>query len=158
MKKIVTKKKNNFFKKIFIKICRILGYEIIDQNNFTIPTLNKNAFDNISIAGKKSISIPLGEIKINRKVNSLNIYFRSCSKVKLWKQNKERVFEASKDEYSLRSLNSLIISIKFLKLSLNLKYRRSNIFAEFDIESFYRMVLFIKQPFKNRLFKRRADI
>ena len=29
----------NFFKKIFIKICRIFGYEIIDQSNFFIPTL-----------------------------------------------------------------------------------------------------------------------
>ena len=43
----------------------------------------------------------------------MNIYFRSCSKVKLWKQNKERVFEASKDEYSLRSLNSILKSIDY---------------------------------------------
>ena len=32
----------------------------------------------------------------------MNIFFRSCSKVKLWKQNKERIFEADKDEYALR--------------------------------------------------------
>ena len=115
MKKITTKRKNNFFKKIFIKIYKIIGYEIINKNNFTIPTLNKNAFDNISIAGKKSISIPLGEIKIKRQVKSLNIYFRSCSRVKLWKQNKERVFEAEKDEYSLRSLNSILKSIDYFK-------------------------------------------
>ena len=38
MKKIKKSKKTNFFKKIFIKFCRKLGYEIIDQNNFKIPT------------------------------------------------------------------------------------------------------------------------
>ena len=114
MKKIHIKK-NNFLKKIFIKLCRILGYEIIDQNNFEIPTLSKKANENISILGKKSISIPLGEIEIKRKVKSLNIYFRTCSKVKLWKQNKERVFEADKDEYALRSLNSILKSINYFK-------------------------------------------
>jgi archaellin len=115
MKKIKTKRKNNFVKKIFVKVCRILGYEIIDQNNFEIPTLEKNAIENISIAGKKSISIPLGQIDITRKVKSLNIYFRSCSKVNLWNQNKERIFEADKDEYALRSLYSILKSINYSK-------------------------------------------
>jgi len=115
MKKIYIKKKNNILKKIFIKICRVLDYEIIDQNNFEIPTLNKKAYENISISGKKSISIPLGEIKIKRQVKSLNIFFRTCSKVKLWKQNKERVFGANKDEYALRSLNSILKSVNYFK-------------------------------------------
>ena len=118
MKKIHTKK-NNFIKKIFIKLCRNLGYEIIDQNNFAIPTLSKNAYENISIIGKKSISIPLGEIKIKRKVHSLNVFLRTCSKVKLWKQNKERVFGADKDEYALRSLNSILNSINYFKKNFN---------------------------------------
>ena len=112
MKKIKTIKTNNFVKKIFVKVCRILGYELIDQNNFEIPTLEKNALENISIAGKKSISIPLGQIDITRKVKSLNVYFRSCSKVNLWNQNKERIFEADKNEYALRSLYSILKSIK----------------------------------------------
>ena len=119
MKKIKTKRKNNFVKKIFVKVCRILGYEIIDQNNFEIPTLEKNAIENISIAGKKSISIPLGQIDITRKVKSLNIYFRSCSKVNLWNQNKERIFEAGKDEYALRSLYSILKSINYSKKNFN---------------------------------------
>ena len=119
MKKIKTKKSNNFVKKIFVKVCRILGYEIIDQNNFEIPTLEKNAIENISIAGKKSISIPLGQIDITRKVRSLNIYFRSCSKVNLWNQNKERIFEAGKDEYALRSLYSILKSINYSKKNFN---------------------------------------
>ena len=119
MKKIKTKKRNNFVKKIFVKVCRILGYEIIDQNNFEIPTLEKNAIENISIAGKKSISIPLGQIDITRKVQSLNIYFRSCSKVNLWNQNKKRIFEADKDEYALRSLYSILKSINYSKKNFN---------------------------------------
>ena len=119
MKKIKTKRKNNFVKKIFVKVCRILGYEIIDQNNFEIPTLEKNAIENISIAGKKSISIPLGQIDITRKVKSLNIYFRSCSNVNLWNQNKERIFEADKDEYALRSLYSILKSINYSKKNFN---------------------------------------
>ena len=28
-------------KKLFIKLAKALGYEIIDQNNFVSPTLNK---------------------------------------------------------------------------------------------------------------------
>ena len=119
MKKIKTKKRNNFVKKIFVKVCRILGYELIDQNNFEIPTLEKNALENISIAGKKSISIPLGQIDITRKVKSLNVYFRSCSKVNLWNQNKERIFEADKDEYALRSLYSILKSINYSKKNFN---------------------------------------
>ena len=119
MKKIKTIKTNNFVKKIFVKVCRILGYELIDQNNFEIPTLEKNALENISIAGKKSISIPLGQIDITRKVKSLNVYFRSCSKVNLWNQNKERIFEADKDEYALRSLYSILKSINYSKKNFN---------------------------------------
>ena len=119
MKKIKTKRKNNFVKKIFVKVCRILGYEIIDQNNFEIPTLEKNAIENISIAGKKSISIPLGQIDITRKVKSLNVYFRSCSKVNLWNQNKKRIFETDKDEYALRSLYSILKSINYSKKNFN---------------------------------------
>ena len=42
MKKIKNTQKTNFFKKIFIKICRLLGYEIIDQSNFKSTSLNKD--------------------------------------------------------------------------------------------------------------------
>ena len=119
MKKIKTKKRSNFVKKIFVKVCRMQRYELIDQNNFEIPTLEKNAIENISIAGKKSISIPLGQIDIKRKVKSLNIYFRSCSKVNLWNQNKKRIFEADKEEYALRSLYSILKSINYSKKNFN---------------------------------------
>ena len=33
--------KKNILKKIFIKISKLLGFELIDQNEFNSPTLNK---------------------------------------------------------------------------------------------------------------------
>ena len=59
MKKLKTSKKQGFLKKIFIKICRLIGYEIIDQNKFYILTLEKNLNETLSIPGKKSINLPL---------------------------------------------------------------------------------------------------
>ena len=37
--------KKNIFKKLFIKISKILGYEIIDQSEFISPTLEKKLND-----------------------------------------------------------------------------------------------------------------
>ena len=54
MKEQKKKIKINFFKKIFIKICRVLGYEIIDQNQFYVPTLSKKLNENLSIQGKNA--------------------------------------------------------------------------------------------------------
>ena len=62
MKKIKNTQKTSYLKKIFIKICRLLGYEIIDQSNFNSPTLNSDLDKTLSIQGKKSITIPLGQI------------------------------------------------------------------------------------------------
>jgi len=104
--------KSNFLKKIFIKICRIFGYEIIDQSNFYVPTQNKMLNENLSDQGKKSINIPLGETKISRKVNSLTIIFRSCTNINMLTQNKKRLFDHDKSEYTFRSLNSIITSLK----------------------------------------------
>ncbi len=105
--------KTNFLKKIFIKICRILGYEIIDQSNFVFPVSNKDLNDNLSVIGKKSISIPLGETKIIRHVKSLDIIVKTCTSVNLVTQNKKRIFEQDKSEYTLRTINSLLKSLKF---------------------------------------------
>jgi len=107
--------KSNFFKKIFIKACRIFGYEIIDQNSFYIPTQEKFLNENLNIQGKKSINLPLGEIKISRKVNSFTVIFRSCTKVDMLTQNKKRLFEMKKSEYTFRSLNSIITSLNHAK-------------------------------------------
>ena len=102
-------------KKLFIKIARFLGYEIIDQSNFSSPTLNKTLDQELSIFNKKSIVLPLGEVKITRKVNSLFIVFRMNTDVEIWDQNKRRLFEKPKIEYSSRSLRSLVRSINFCK-------------------------------------------
>ena len=53
-------------KKFFIKICKLLGYEILDQNNFSSPTLGK-LNEELSILNEKSIVLPLGEVKITKK-------------------------------------------------------------------------------------------
>ena len=106
------KTKKNIFKKIFIKICRKLGYEIIDQSNFYVPTQKKSLSENLSTQGKKSITLPLGEIKITRKVKALTIIYRSCTNVNMLTQNKKRLFDKEKSEYTFRSLNSIISSFK----------------------------------------------
>ena len=100
-------------KKIFIKICKFLGFEIIDQNNFNSPTLNKELDEDLSILNKKSIILPLGEVKISRKVSSILIILRMNTDIEIWDQNKRRLFEKPKIEYSKRSVNSLIKSVNF---------------------------------------------
>ena len=102
-------------KKIFIKLAKFLGYEIIDQNNFISPTLNKTLNEDLSIINKKSIVLPLGEVNITKRVNSILIIFRTNTDVEIWDQNKKRLFEKPKIEYSLRALKSLIKSINFCK-------------------------------------------
>ena len=71
MKETAKINKTGFFKKFFIKICRLLGYEIIDQSNFYVPTLKKSLGENLNILGKKSITVPMGEIRISRKISEL---------------------------------------------------------------------------------------
>ena len=66
MKNIKESNKSSL-KKIFIKICRKLGYEIIDQNNFEIVTSNKKINEELSLLGNKSINLPLGEVKLLKK-------------------------------------------------------------------------------------------
>ena len=104
-------------KKLFIKFAKALGYEIIDQNSFYSPTLNKGLDEDLSNFNIQSIVLPLGEVKITRKIKSLLIVFRTNTSIEIWDQNKKRLFEYPKIEYATRSLNSLIKSIKFFKMS-----------------------------------------
>ena len=115
MKETSNKAKTNFLKKIFIKICRMLGYEIIDQSNFYVPTQKKSLNENLSIQGEKSITLPLGETKISRRVKALTVIFRSCTNVNMLTQNKKRLFDKEKSEYTFRSLNSIILSLQHAK-------------------------------------------
>ena len=118
MKKIETTHKVSFFKKLFIKFSRILGFEIIDQANFRSPTLKKDLDETLSIQGKKSITIPLGQIDIKRKIKSVKIILRTCTSELIMDQNKRRLFDCEKNEYTFRTLKSLIRSIKFAKKNL----------------------------------------
>ncbi len=102
-------------KKFFIKICKLLGFEIIDQNRFVSPTLEKELNKDLSIINEKSIVLPLGEVKITRRVHSILIIIRMNTEVEVWDQNKRRLFEKPKVEYTSRSIKSLINSIHFLK-------------------------------------------
>ena len=105
----------SIIKKLFIKLSKVLGFEIIDQNSFSSPTLNKSLNEDLSFINESSIVLPLGEVKVTKKVNSVLIIFRTNTDIVIWDQNKKRLFEQPKVEYSLRSLNSLIKSINFSK-------------------------------------------
>ena len=116
-------KQKNFFSKLFIKIIRKLGYEVIDQANLNIPGNDKNINENLSQSGLKSITIPLGVTKIKNKINSLTIIIRSYtfgdvkdSKVML-DQSKQRIYEFPKIEYTLRTIKSIIRSCEYAKKS-----------------------------------------
>ena len=107
--------KKSFLAKIFIKLCRVLGFEIIDQSNLSIPTSKKSLIEGISIPGKKSITIPLGKVDITRPVKSLDVILRTCMSVNMLTQSKKRMFEKNKDEYTKRTLFSIIKSVKHAK-------------------------------------------
>ncbi len=119
MREIKNKKKTNFLKKFLIKICRKLGYELIDQSSLEFPVSNKNFYENVSIPGEKSITLGLGETKILRKVKSLDIILKICTRVHLVSQSKKRVFEEKKSEYTFRTVNSLIKSAQDLSKKYN---------------------------------------
>ena len=116
--------KKSIIKKLFIKLSKILGYEIIDQSEFSSPTLQKKLNEDLSIINEKSIVLPLGEVKITKKINSVLIIFRTNTDVEIWDQNKRRLFEQPKIEYSLRALKSLINSVNFSKTKYpNIKFK-----------------------------------
>ena len=113
--------KKNFFSKLFIKIIRKFGYEVIDQANLEIPGINKSINENLSKSGFKSITIPLGSTKIKNKIKSLTIIIRSYTsgntedaKVML-DQSKQRIYELPKIEYTLRTIKSIIRSCQYSK-------------------------------------------
>ena len=124
MKKISITSKNNFIKKILIKLIRKIGYEVIDQSIMFSPTKNKYYENNFSEINKNNIVLPIGEIKITRKVKSLLVIFRSfTNEDNQLSVRKKRIFECEKKEYTLRALNSLCKSIsiaqkRFQNLSL----------------------------------------
>jgi hypothetical protein len=119
MKEIKKVNKNSILRKLFIKLCRLFNFEIIDQSNFFLPITNQNPNEDLSIIGKRSLSIPMGNIKITRKIRSLTIILRTCTNVLLATQSKTRIFNKDKSEYTLRTLNSLIKSLNYSKEIFN---------------------------------------
>jgi len=165
MKNIQNSNKPSFFKKIFIKISRKLGFEIIDQNNFKIVTSNKKISDHLSLLGSKSINLPLGEVKITRKVKALDIIIRTCASVNMLTQNKSRLFEKDKIEYTKRTIRSLLNSSKdplLEKFKINFKVidydstkenldTIDNTFKKFDTE--YSLINLDVSKFKDKIDK-----
>ena len=115
MKEIKSTKKTGYIKRVLIKICRVFGYELIDHSTLDLPVSNKSYEDTISVPGNKSISIGLGETSITRKVEAVDIIVKTCTGIQLVSQNKNRVFEEDKSEYTFRTINSLVKSAKDLK-------------------------------------------
>ena len=107
--------KSNLLKRLFIKVCRVFDFEIIDQANLHLPVVNKKISQDLSITGKQSIVMPMGRLKITRPVESLDIILRTCTSVNMLSQSKKRIFNSSKSEYSLKTLKSIINSINHSK-------------------------------------------
>ena len=125
MKKKIFNNKKNFISRFFIKLIRKFGYEVIDQATFYIPTKNLDADQNLSEGGKTSITIPVGKTSITRKIKSLTIIIRSYTfgdaennKVML-DQNKMRIFNLPKIEYTLRAIKSIVNSCEKAKKFFN---------------------------------------
>ena len=114
MREIKSNKKNPLAK-IFVKLCRIFGFEIVDQSNFSIPTSDKSINESISVPGKKSVTLPLGSVQITRPVKSLDIILRTCMSVNMLTQSKKRIFEKNKEEYTKRTLISITKSVNHAK-------------------------------------------
>jgi len=166
MKDIKNSKKTRFLKKLFIKICRKLGFEIIDQNSFEVITSDKKLTDDLSELGHSSINLPLGEIKVTRKVKALDVIIRTCASVNMLTQNKTRLFEKQKIEYTLRTIKSLLRSancepqLKELKINFkvidyesteeNLK-KIDDVFKKFSTE--YKMINLNISKFKDQIDK-----
>ena len=125
MKNIKNSKKKSFLKRIFAQILRKLGFEIIDQNTFEIITLDKKINEEIGTIGKNSINLPLGIVNITRPVKALDIIIRSCADVNMLTQNKTRLFEKEKIEYTSRTIRSILNSVKdnsqLEKIKINFK-------------------------------------
>ena len=144
--------KTSLFKKIFIKVCRMFDYEIIDQSNFYLPVTNQEINEDLSKVGKRSLTMPMGKIDITRPVKSLTIILRTCASVNMLTQSKKRLFDQEKSEYTLRSLNSIINSLNFAKEL----FKNINIeLIVIDHNSEKNVVEKIKSIISNQFFKSR---
>ena len=147
--------KSSFFKKIFIKLCRKLDFEIIDQGNLHLLVMNKSGQNNLSKIGKESLLLPTGRTKITRPVKSLNIILRTCASVNMLSQSKKRIFNSDKKDYTLNTLVSIIKSINYSKKLFNkIKLNLTIIDHDSDDKTIKKMKKILKnQFFKNEILK-----
>ena len=105
----------NHMKDSIMNLLVSLGFEIIDQSNFYLPVSNKDGLKNISEIGKESIILPMGRTEITRPIKALDIILRTCASVNMLTQSKKRIFEKDKEEYTKRTLISLVNSVHYAK-------------------------------------------
>ena len=155
MKRQKQNPKSSFLKKIFVKICRKLDFEIIDQGNLHLPVINKSGENNLSTIGKESLLLPMGRTKITRPIKSLNIIIRTCASVNMLSQSKKRIFNSDKKDYTLNTLVSIIKSINYSKKLFNkIKLNLTIIDHDSDHKTINKMKkLLKKQFFKNEILK-----
>ena len=143
-------RKSSFFKKLFIKFCRFFDYEIVDQGDLSFPTTNKKGSKNLSNLGIQSLVLPMGRIKIKRPIRSLDIILRTCASVNMLTQSKKRIFKSNKEDYSLKTLKSLINSINYnKKIFKNIKVKLTII----DHNSNPKVIEKFKKLLKKQFFK-----
>ena len=143
-------RKSSFFKKMFIKFCRFFDYEIVDQGDLSFPTTNKKGSKNLSNLGTQSLVLPMGRIKIKRPIRSLDIILRTCASVNMLTQSKKRIFKSNKEDYSLKTLKSLINSINNnKKIFKNIKVKLTII----DHNSNLKVIKKFKKLLKNQFFR-----
>tara|TARA_Y100000996_G_scaffold147456_1_gene113526 strand:+ start:14 stop:1042 length:1029 start_codon:yes stop_codon:yes gene_type:complete len=143
-------RKSNFLKKLFVKLCRAFDFEIIDQGNLSLPVTNRKGSENLSSIGKESLVLPMGRIKIKRPVKSLDIILRTCASVNMLTQSKKRIFKSSKENYSLKTLKSIINSINSSKKNLK-KIKIKLIIIDHNSEK--KVIEKFKKLLKNQFFK-----
>src|SRR6056300_1562289 len=142
--------KSSILKKLFIKVCRMFDFEIIDQGNLHLPVIGRKSTKILSKIGDQSLVLPMGKVKITRKVKSLDIILRTCASVNMLSQSKKRIFKSTKDQYSLKTLISLINSINNnKKIFENIKLKLTII----DHNSEEKIIHKFKKILKKQFFK-----
>ncbi len=142
--------KSSFLKKLFVKLCRAFDFEIIDQGNLSLPVTKRKGSKNLSSIGKESLVLPMGRLKIKRPVKSLDIILRTCASVNMLTQSKKRIFKSSKENYSLKTLKSIINSINSSKKNLK-KIKIKLIIIDHNSEK--KVIEKFKKLLKNQFFK-----
>ena len=75
--------KKSIIKKLFIKLSKVLGYEIIDQSDFSSPTLQKELNEDLSIINEKSINIILANETAGPTIIDVGIKENNKRKIKI---------------------------------------------------------------------------